>query len=341
MIRLPLSALFAILVAAVGSPARAAEPSTPVPLERQLALLLEWFPGEWDNHEQHWRHRTVEQREKPHEWIHHVFRPVSVPAIGEHAFFVRQTFGDQPDRVYRQRLYRFAPDPDRNAVRLSIYTFRDEAKYADAWRDPSVLDGLAADELETRPGCDVYWRLDPSGGSFTGSMDEGACRFHSPRLGREIVIHDDLRLTPEELWIRDVATDLDGNRVFGDPDAEHHRNRRVRYYTGWAAIKRGGPEAPAESRDWIGMRDILMHNEGDRVRVVDGDGNPFGYTIELARLTYQNTQIPILKLGVIDEATGRTIAYTWNEPDGRRLGINLGWFQAGVTLKAENPHQRW
>ncbi len=341
MTRLPNLVLLAVFAGAIVCPARAAEPPGPLPLDRQLALLLEWFPGEWDNHEQHWRHKTVERREKPHDWIHHVFRPVQVPAIGEHAFFVRQTFGDQPDRVYRQRLYRFTVDPERSAVRLSIYTFRDEARYADGWRDPSILTDLGPADLETRPGCDVFWRLEPTARYFEGEMEAGACRFRSERLGKDIVIHDDLRLSSEELWIRDVATDLDGNRVFGDPDGEHHENRKVRYFSGWAAIKRDGPEAPPDSRDWIGMRDILMHNEGGRVRVVDGDGNPVGYTIELARLTYQNSQTPILKLGVIDDASGKTIAYAWNEPDGRRLGINLGWFQAGVTIKAENPHQRW
>jgi hypothetical protein len=329
------TALAALLLA---SPIAMAEQPAP-DLGQQLALMLAWFPGEWDNHEQHWQQATVEKREQPIERIHHVFVPVSVPAVGEHVFFVRQTLDDDPAKVYRQRLYAFSKSPARGAIQLTIHSFKDEAKYAEAWREPALLDGLTKDALETRPGCEVYWTLEVD--HFTGSMDKDACRFVSPRLGKEIVVNDTLRLSPDELWISDVAKDAEGNHVFGNRDGIPHRNRKVRYFEGWAAIKRGGKDAPADSKDWIGMRGILLHNEGDRVQVVDAEGKPVGYTIELARLTYQNTTTPILKLGVIDDASGKTVAYTWNEPDGRRLGINLGWFQAGVALRRERIHFGW
>jgi hypothetical protein len=41
---------------------------------------------------------------------------------------------------------------------------------------------------------------------------------------------------------------------------------------------------------------------------------------------------------VVDDATGKTVACSWNEPDGTRLGINLGWFQASVTLRKQRVH---
>ena len=330
--------LAALLLAAL--PATAAQPAPATPdLDQQLALLLAWFPGEWDNHEQHWQQATVEKREKPIERIHHVFVPVSVPAVSEHVFFVRQTLDDDPSRVYRQRLYAFSKNEARGAIQLTIHSFKDEAKYAAAWREPALLDGLSMDALESRPGCEVYWTLQVD--HFAGSMDADACRFHSQRLGKTIIVNDTLRLSPDELWISDVAKDVEGSPVFGNRDGIPHRNRKVRYFEGWAAIKRGGKDAPADSKDWIGMRGILMHNEGDREQVLDAEGKPVGYTIELARLTYQNTTTPILKFGVIDDATGKTIAYTWNEPDGTRLGINLGWFQAGVAQRKERVHFGW
>ncbi len=329
------SALATLLLAA--PLAAAAEAASD--LDRQLALLLAWFPGEWDNHEQHWQQAAVDKRDKPIERIHHVFVPVSVPAVGEHVFFVRQTLDDDPDKVFLQRLYAFSKNPPRGAIQMTIHSFKDEAKYADAWRVPAILEGLSKNALETRPGCEVYWTLQVD--HFAGSMDSGACRFLSPSLGKEIVGNDTSRLSFDELWISDSAKDAMGRPASGNPDGVPHRSRKVRYFEGWAAIKRGGKDAPADSRDWIGMRGILLHNEGDRVQVVDADGKPVGYTVELARLTYQNTRAPILKLGVIDDATGKTVAYTWNEPDGTRLGINLGWFQAGVTQRKERVHFGW
>jgi hypothetical protein len=332
------TALALLLLCAL--PAAVAQPAPAAPdLDQQLALLLAWFPGEWDNHEQHWQQATVEKREKPIERIHHVFVPVSVPAIGEHVFFVRQTLDDDPAKVYRQRLYAFSKNAARGAIQLTIYSFKDEKAYADAWREPALLDGLSRDALETRAGCEVYWTL--KGDHFEGSMDADACRFVSSRLGKEIIINDTLRLSPDELWISDVAKDAEGKPVFGNLDGIPHKNRKVRYFEGWAAIKRGGKDAPPDSTDWIGMRGIVLHNEGDRVQVVDSEGKPVGYTIELARLTYQNTNTPILKLAVIDDATGKSVAYTWSEPNGTRLGINLGWFQTGVAQRRERVHFGW
>jgi len=326
--------------AAAPAPNTAVRPTAQASLDEQLITLMDWFPGEWDNNEQHWQQATIDKKEKPIERIHHLFLPVVVPAIGEHALFVKQTLDDDPAKVYRQRLYVFSKNPAENAIQLTIFAFKDEAKYANAWREPELIAGVAGDELEARPGCEVYWAY--SGDRFDGRMKKDACRFVSARMGgKEIIVNDELMLSRDELWISDVAKDAAGNYVFGNLDGIPHKNRKVEYFDAWAAIKRQGKDAPADSADWIGMRGIVLHNEGDRVQVVDENGNPVGYTIELARLTYQNTSAPILKLAVIDDATGKSIAYTWNEPDGTRLGINLGWFQTGVSIRKERVNFGW
>lgn len=55
----------------------------------------------------------------------------------------------------------------------------------------------------------------------------------------------------------------------------------------------------------------------------------------------QNTNTPILTFGVVDDATGKTVACSWNEPEGTRPGIHAGWFQAGVTLRKQRVHSGW
>ena len=45
--------------------------------------------------------------------------------------------------------------------------------------------------------------------------------------------------------------------------------------------------------------------------------------------------MPILKLGIIDETTGKTINYSWTSTDASRIGINVRWFQAGLTAVEE------
>jgi len=53
---------------------------------------------------------------------------------------------------------------------------------------------------------------------------------------------------------------------------------------------------------------IVIHNEGQVVPILDRAGAPAGYSIQLARLTCQDSGVPVLKLGLIEDATGETIS---------------------------------
>jgi len=90
------------------------------------ALMMEWFEGEFDNFQQVWVERET-KAEHPHEHIHSVFARVAVPALGDDVFYVKQYGGGDPTKVYRQRLYSFAPDPAEGATVLRIYAFPEDA----------------------------------------------------------------------------------------------------------------------------------------------------------------------------------------------------------------------
>lgn len=308
-------------------------PATGATAQADFDRFLEWFPGEYDNHEQVWQ-EDIDQTEHRHEHLHHIFAPMAAPAIGEHTFFVQQTLDGDPDKVYRQRLYRFSLDKDEGAIRLEILSFRDETRYRNAQLRPGALEQLRADELISRPGCEVYWvyQID----HFKGYMHEKSCSFVSERSGKRIYVTDDLRLTADEIWIRDEAFDEAGDRVFGNLDGIHHKNRKVRYFEGWGGVKKAGPTAAADDDEWHFMRDIAIHDEGQIYPILTADGERSGYSIQLARLTYQNTSAAILKLGLIEDASGNTLSYSWANPDASRIGINLRWAQIGVTMKPEN-----
>ncbi len=316
--------LLTTLVAAV--PSTFAD--TALRLNEQLDLLLAWFPGEYDNNEQVWQQKVDGlEGDALHERIHHRFVPVDLPAVGQHVFFVVQTMDDDPEKVYRQRIYRFAADAAEDAVRLEIYRMEDEERYRNAWQDPSLLADITPDSLSTTAGCEVYWRH--NGEFFDGTMKDRACHFYSQRSGKEIYITDTLRLTDSEIWIGDKAEDADGNYIFGRD--EPHVNRKVRRFKGWMGVKKSTVNPGYEGDDMFFVGGFTIHNEGGRQSILDDDGNPTGYGIELAQLTYQNTRVPILKLGIIDEATGETVNYSWTSTDASRIGINVRWFQAGLT----------
>ena len=151
-------------------------------------------------------------------------------------------------------------------------------------------------------------------------------------MGKNIYITDTLKLTEEEIWIGDKAYDEAGNKIFGRD--EQHKNRKVRYFKGWAGIRNDRIDPDSDKPDEMAFfADLRLHNEGQILPLVMKDGAPSGYSIELARLTYQNTKVAVLKLALIEDATGKTFTYTWTNPGAERIGINLRWMQVGLTVE--------
>lgn len=298
-------------------------------LDQDFKRFLEWFPGEYDNNEQVWQQaQDGIAKEDRHEHIHHIFLPVNAPNIGEHTFFIRQYMDGDYENVYRQRLYNFLIDEEEQSIRLQIFSFKDEAKYADTDQDPSRIAGITAGEVRNMPGCDVFWRFEE--GRFIGEMKENACFFHSERMGKNIYITDTLYMTDSEIWIADTAYDEDGNHVFGRE--EHHKNRKVRYFTGWAVIQKSHFDESAGEDEYHVVSGLRLHNEGQIVPLVSKEGFETGYSVELAQLTYQESGTPILKLALLDKE-GYAFTYIWANPEASRLGINLRWAQVGLTAE--------
>ena len=123
-------------------------------------------------------------------------------------------------------------------------------------------------------------------------------------------------------WLTSTWSALGAERV--------ERARRVRRYTGWVALRRSRLDPNATPDDYLFVAEAHWHDEGFVLPVRDGD-RPTGYAVELTRLTYQNTRTAVLKLGIVDAATGETLSYSWAEPGAARIGINLRWIQAGLT----------
>lgn len=296
---------------------------------KEMPLMMKWFEGRFDNYAQ-----TFEEKESkaefPHERIHSIFARVNLPAIGENVFYVQQFMDGDETKIYRQRLYVFTPNKKEKAIELKIYTFPDEKAVLNAHLDQTKLNGLTLDKMDSPKGCEVFWRLNKSGDKFEGSMKKDACRVVSKRSGKTLIITDDLFLTKDEIWINDQAKDEQGNYVFGNRANIHHKLKRVRMFEGWTAVLKSGStemtgaDAPAE--DWTGQRNLMTYDQGGTVKINDR------FSAQLAQLAYRNgTQVMTLK--IIENSTGKTVAYTWANPDATRIGINLRWVQAGFTLK--------
>ena len=343
--------LFAVLICASITGTAFAQPSLVAHappggdgrLDRDFDRFVSWFGGEWNNNEQVWQQKADAEKlpgGKPAEPIshtHHIFAPVFVPKVGNHTYYVQQHLDADMSKSYRQRLYRLSKDRDENAVRLEIFNLQDDKAFFNAHLRPEQLAQLDTSQLKAMPGCDVYWRLDDGGKSFTGTMKPGACSFFSQKQQKRIIVSDILTLTQDEIWINDQARDEQGNYVFGSKTNTPIINRKVRYFTGWLYMKRAGKDAIESDKGSIYRKDFVIHNEGQFLPILWDDGTPSPYMVELAQLTYQNTRTAILKLALVDKDTKKAVTYIWANTDATRLGMNLRWFQIGLTQKEDRP----
>jgi hypothetical protein len=113
--------------------------------------------------------------------------------------------------------------------------------------------------------------------------------------------------------------------------------RKVETYAGWAAINGSGPQGGGGGNDWHMNRAMHLGSEGGRDALTWRDGKASGYSLGLERVTYREGNVPVLKLSVIDDATGVTLAYAWANPEATRIGINLGWVQVGLDRAGAAP----
>ncbi|HCH61592.1 MAG TPA: hypothetical protein DFR83_02225 [Deltaproteobacteria bacterium] len=315
------------------SPAAATPPPASA-LADHTEQMWAWFPGEYSNYEQVTEQKYAKQ--EPYEHLHQIFMPVEVPALGARVLFVQQHMVGNPT-PYRVRIYTLQPDPARGAVRLDIYKPTDPDVLTNLHLEPERAASLnPAIDLQLAEGCSVWWT--PSDAGFVGQTDDGTCRVTSARSGKTMVFSDTLLLTEERLHIQDVAHDTDGNLLFGHPEGDPHKLRKLSWYTGWSVVRAGGPNYDREAPQWQVHKGLHMHSEGTRIPLVDADGSPIPYAVELARLTRSGSNTHLLKVTLYDSETDKSVAYAWTDPNAARIGMNLGWAQVGLTREPGTPH---
>ena len=309
--------VLAAVLAAAALPARA---------HADVAQLAGFLTGEWNNNEQVWQQRIdvadpkVATKPVLSEHLHHVVFPLEGSALGPRVLFVQPAAGEDPASLRAPYVLRLSPDA-AGAVRVERLALRDSTRWSGAHRRADTAAALTAAELSAEGGCTLVARFDPARAEWAGGSSSSSSSSSSNNTSSSAAACAAMPTlsASAERWATGATA-----------------SRKVRYYTGWVWFRNAGPGSSADDKDTSFTARFLLHNEGQKMTVLRKDGSESPWALELAVLTYQNTRKPILKLALLDRATGRSISYTWTDTDGRALGINLGWFQAGMTLKAEN-----
>ena len=198
------------------------------------------------------------------------------------------------------------------------------------WRslvaDPALGKEFNPDQWVALDACSLRGAI--ASGSLEVRSDLSTCATIAPGIGSSVALLPvSIEHVGDALRVRLYSDQARGPDAFTDA-------RLIRWYAGWAAINGAGPNAREASSDWHMNRDLRIGNEGGRVTVNWRDGQPSGYSLLLERATYREGSTQVLKLSVMEDASGRAIAYSWANPEATAIGINLGWIQVGLDSVA-------
>ena len=310
MNRLHLLIFLPLLLAACQTLPEAGSPSRAVPARSSSALL----EGVFDNHEQVWAARENAAAIAPP----HVVVTLEPTSHTDWSIW-RVHYEATPalDAVWALRRTEIAD----GSTTLLPY------RAAQA----TVLEpGRAFDAQQWTPLAACTLRGRTSAGRLQAEADVAACAAIVPGIGPAAALLPTL-IERDGEWLRVRLYADQARGVDAREDA-----RKVQVFGGWAAVNGAGPNAAA-GQDWHMNRAVRLGNEGGRAALLWRDGKPSGYSLGLERLTYREGNVPVLKLSVIDDASGRTLGYAWANPEATRIGINLGWLQVGLERESAAP----
>ncbi|MDE2256793.1 MAG: hypothetical protein KGK05_03400 [Xanthomonadaceae bacterium] len=286
-----------------------------------LPRLDSALAGSYDNHEQVQRTGAAA----------HAGTALAVPHLREHWQALSRAHGgslwlwrletsDAPHPATATWLYLLSANGA--GVTLTPYRALDPATAEKASSAPEKFRFVAEQWAELAPCAQTgIWKED----RFIAQADAAACSALLPGLGAAAA------LLP-------LRMELDGDMLrtatFADQARGAHASidaRRVRWFTGWAAINGGGPKARAGNNDWHLQKGLRLSSEGGRAELRWRDGAASGWSLQLERKTYAERKQDVLQLNVIDDADGAIVDYAWTNPQATAIGFNLGWLQVGLT----------
>jgi len=137
--------------------------------EGELAQLLGWLPGRYDNTAQ------ANSANPPHARIALLIAKVYTPRLGKHVLYAQETAADDPRRVMSGHMFSFQVDEKRGILE-TVYAFAEPLRWRDGPEHLDLFTGVVAEDVLGVPGCELVWKKD--GERFTAATDPKLC--HDP-----------------------------------------------------------------------------------------------------------------------------------------------------------------
>jgi hypothetical protein len=314
--QLPRAARGMLLAVLAASAAPSAMAASSYDLAAQLALLQQWWPGEYDNHEQIVRQSgggLSPLTSAPFFRIHSVVTRVEMPGLGAHVLQLVEYRDDVPSRELRRRLFVLSADEKRGVLRAAQFTAPTSATTATA-ATAATGATVAPAPAPVSAGCDLEFQF--VGGQFEGSTSGASCTGAGRNAPPFRVV-----IGPRYAW-----TSGEGAPAPTDGWFEQIRARQFTCTVHEAAN--------GQMRDTRYLTTVHLHDQGGTADIAWPDGRTLTFTIHNRAFTMPpDREYPLFRI----HEKGKTvpIAYAYAVDDAKRFGLNLGWFYIRCYAEGE------
>lgn len=188
--------------------------------EAQLAQLLDWLPGQYDNREQ--AEADARVGSGAHTALALSIVPIYAPMIGDHVYYLQESAADDSRRVMSQRVISFEVTKDSGIVQ-SLWSLAEPDRWRDAHLNPDLFKGLMPQDFTPLAGCDLLWTQEEA--LFVGANDATHCAV-SGRGGERLHMGMRAELGADRLALADQSFDAAGRLVQGEAAEPFYRFRK-------------------------------------------------------------------------------------------------------------------
>ncbi len=304
-------------------PATPAAAQARTDLDAQLKLLMQWWPGDYDNNEQIVRQSgggLGTPTRVPFFRLHSRFQNVRMPSLGNNVLYLEEYRDNDPSQIMRVRLYSLTIDETARAIRIKLHSPSDPATARTGYgRDPqAALEKLRPQDIRSfRDSCDLLLRF--VGGQFEGGMTERGCDFEGQEWFQYQVV-----VGPRYHWVRDRRLSLKDQRVTWElaPGSDYRwfEQTKARWFSCNVNHNASGDMTQTKP-----LSIIELHDQGGEADIAWPDGRTLTFIIHTRAFTSPpDREFPLFRI----HEKGKTvpIAYAYAIDDAERFGLNLGWF---------------
>ena len=310
-------------------PVAAQEPVSRADLTAQLKLLLEWLPGDYDNNEQIVRQSggglspTVNG---PVGRVHSLFRAVTAPQFGEHLVYLEEYRNNDPRQITRIRLYTFAIDPAKGAIRVKLLNPVDQKTLIGSQGDLRAITQATDKEIKPdRDNCILWMRW--VGGQFEGSMTPRACNIGKNYVDYQLVVG------PRYHWVKTKIRALKDDAVVSEstPGDVWLQQTKARWF--YCTVNHNADGDMTKTKY---LTTVRLHDQGGEADIAWPDGRTLTFVIHKRAFTAPSTlEYPLFRIH--EKGKPVPIAYAYGVGEADHFGLNLGWYYTLCYLEGQQP----